>query len=219
MLSGSRVTDDRARFIRGREDLSHLVFRKGRNKNGDVNNYLIHKNLRKQLSTGGTFVLDSIDEYHCEYGEKSQMISSLLSCPSSANLYVSYGEHEGFGSHSDDHGVIVNQLIGDKEWLIEDEVIIMSVGDWLYLPKGVSHNPICKGTNSWHVTYSVCKPTASDFISWLNNTREELLESEIYSLEDILGIFDNQAIMDEFLDFFKRKTEVSMSMRKERLFP
>lgn len=219
-LSGSRITLDRARFFRGREEKSSDVFKKGTDKLGEERFYLIENLLYSELLQGGTFVFDSINEFKGDFNDNCSFIAKIIQCSSSANLYVSYGSYESFGRHKDNHGVIVQQLYGSKTWLFdnEDENITLYPGDLLYVPQNWYHNPICDSEKSIHVTYSVCKPNMLDLMNWIskNLSSEELININIDEKEDIINFFRNSKKINAFLKSSKDK---KTNQNEKRMFP
>jgi JmjC domain len=110
-----------------------------------------------------------------------------------ANAYIATGVEPGFGLHWDDHDTYICQTLGTKLWTIYEPTVeapirdalfevpepseppIMSVlltpGDFLYVPRGFWHNVEPVGEATIHVTFGAPPMTGSD-----------LLESIIYRL-------------------------------------
>lgn len=221
LLSGARMTSDRARFFRDGINITDKISTKGTNKNGNENYYIRNDKLNNQLLLGGTFVIDSINEFKGYFSSTTYQLSELLQCESSANLYVSYGNLIGFGDHKDDHHVLVKQLAGEKRWRFSHAIndIILKPGNLLFVPKGVSHNPISESNKSFHVTYSIVKPSLFEFIKWassasfLDNLKNYSIEDEIAYKREIDCLFK------EFIKYQMKKYKDLKSYNKKRMFP
>lgn len=104
---------------------------------------------------------------------------------------------EGFGTHWDDHDVVVVQLDGAKRWKVfgptrnapmhrdvaepqepcEEPTaeFVLTAGDLLYLPRGWWHSvSASEGVRSLHLTCGLTTTTGADLIVWL----AEILRSE-----------------------------------------
>ncbi|PMO02238.1 hypothetical protein BCT19_20040 [Vibrio splendidus] len=220
MLSGSRITSDRVRFYRDKHNLSNSIFLLGKNKDGQQSYYLRNDKLNNALLKGGTLALDSIDEYFGYFSETTNKISTLLKCESSANLYVSYGNSSGFGEHSDDHHVLVKQLVGKKRWMFEGgtKSIVLQEGDLLFVPKGILHDPVAETSRSLHVTYSIVRPTLNDFIDWAIKNKENYNTSN-FDIGDKGYFLELHKIMADFILHRDNKARAIRHYKETRMFP
>lgn len=221
LLSGSRITSDRARFFRNELDITDKISSVGTNKHGRTNSYIRNDKLHSQLLIGGTFAMDSIDEFRGYFSSTTVQVSELLQCESSANLYVSYGNLTGFGYHKDDHHVLVRQLVGEKKWQFGDDMIdiVLKPGDLLFVPEGIAHNPISKSTKSFHVTYSIVKPNLKDFINWaaikeLDNQFKSLYINDKEACRERLN-----SLLEEFVKYRLSKVIAHREYNLTRMFP
>ncbi|MFF0391503.1 cupin domain-containing protein [Kitasatospora sp. NPDC004615] len=147
--------------------------------------------LHEQLASGATLVVDAVDELHPGIGRLAKHLESWLRTAVQVNLYGSWTGTEGFGTHWDDHDVIVIQLDGAKRWKLygptrnapmhrdvaapeeppEQPVadLVLTAGDVLYLPRGWWHAVAAsEGQYSLHVTCGLQTTTGADLITWLS---------------------------------------------------
>ena len=149
--------------------------------------------LHEQLAAGATLVLDAVDELHPELHALAAELERWLRTACQINLYASWTGTEGFGTHWDDHDVVVVQLDGAKRWRLfgptrtapmhrDVEVprppsaepvadLVLTAGDVLYLPRGWWHAVAAsEGEHSLHVTCGLQATTGADLVSWLSDT-------------------------------------------------
>ncbi|MFI5530351.1 cupin domain-containing protein [Kitasatospora sp. NPDC051853] len=174
--------------------------------------------LHEQLANGATLVLDAVDELHTGVGRLAKHLENWLRTAVQVNLYGSWTGTEGFGTHWDDHDVIVVQLDGAKRWRLygptrtapmnrdvatpeeppEQPVadLVLGPGDVLYLPRGWWHAVAAsEGQHSLHLTCGLQTTTGADLITWLSETLRghEIVRTDIPR-------FGTESEQREFLD-------------------
>jgi hypothetical protein len=113
-------------------------------------------------------------------------------------VYVSLGDAPGFGSHWDDHDVVIIPVGGAKYWDLEEPHELAPIkgvtpsggtgksiwrgvlrpGNALYIPRGWPHSVSGIGDEcSVHLTVSIRRPTALDLVSTLPPEAFENLDS------------------------------------------
>ncbi|MGW5394903.1 JmjC domain-containing protein [Streptomyces sp. NPDC003952] len=143
-----------------------------------------------RLAEGASLVIDAIDQIHPSVREAAAGLERFLRTPVQANAYASWTAEEGFGTHWDDHDVVVLQLEGSKRWKIYGptrqapawrdvetpeaptggpiEDVVLTAGDALYLPRGWWHAVSAdQGTASLHLTFGLATQTGAEFLGWL----------------------------------------------------
>ncbi|QKW19400.1 cupin [Kitasatospora sp. NA04385] len=174
--------------------------------------------LHEQLADGATLVLDAVDELHPGVGRLAKHLENWLRTAVQVNLYGSWTGTEGFGTHWDDHDVIVVQLDGAKRWKLygptrtapmsrdvatpeeppEQPVadLVLTAGDVLYLPRGWWHAVAAsEGRHSLHLTCGLQTTTGADLITWLS----EILRGHEVIRTDVPR-FGTEGEQREFLD-------------------
>jgi hypothetical protein len=154
--------------------------------------------LHARLAEGASLVVDSIDEMHPPITAAAEGLERFVRTPVQVNAYASWTADEGFGTHWDDHDVIVCQLYGAKRWRLYgptrqapawrdveaprepvgaplvDEVL--SAGDVLYLPRGWWHAVSAdQGTPSLHLTFGLTTQTGADHLGWVVDSLRDRL--------------------------------------------
>ncbi|WP_149829530.1 cupin domain-containing protein [Streptomyces tailanensis] len=143
-----------------------------------------------RLAEGASLVIDAIDQIHPPVREAAIGLERFFRTPVQVNAYASWTAEEGFGTHWDDHDVVVLQLEGSKRWKIYGPTrqapawrdveapeaptgdpladIVLTPGDLLYLPRGWWHAVSAdQGTASLHLTFGLATQTGAEFLGWL----------------------------------------------------
>ncbi|MGW1175329.1 cupin domain-containing protein [Kitasatospora sp. NPDC002543] len=146
--------------------------------------------LHARLAEGASLVLDSIEKIHPPIGAAAEGLERFLGTLVQVNAYASWTEKEGFGTHWDDHDVVVVQMYGAKRWRLygptreaatfrdvespdapEGEPvadIVLTAGDVLYLPRGWWHAVSAdQGSESLHLTFGLVTSTGADLLTWV----------------------------------------------------
>ncbi|MFH8616637.1 cupin domain-containing protein [Streptomyces sp. NPDC017979] len=143
-----------------------------------------------RLAEGASLVIDAIDQIHPPVREAATGLERFFRTPVQVNAYASWTAEEGFGTHWDDHDVVVLQLEGSKRWKIYGATrqapawrdveapaaptgdpisdVVLTPGDVLYLPRGWWHAVSAdQGTASLHLTFGLATQTGAEFLGWL----------------------------------------------------
>ncbi|MET8030182.1 cupin domain-containing protein [Streptomyces avermitilis] len=143
-----------------------------------------------RLAEGASLVIDAIDQIHPPVREAAAGLERFFRTPVQVNAYASWTAEEGFGTHWDDHDVVVLQLEGSKRWKIYGPTrqapawrdveapeaptgeaiadIVLAPGDMLYLPRGWWHAVSAdQGSASLHLTFGLATQTGAEFLGWL----------------------------------------------------
>ncbi|MER5783081.1 cupin domain-containing protein [Streptomyces mobaraensis] len=146
--------------------------------------------LHARLAEGASLALDQADELHRPVAVLAEEFERIFRTRFQANVYASWTATEGFGTHWDDHDVLVAQVDGAKRWRIygptrrhplyrdtsepgpppADPVadLVLHPGDLLYVPRGWWHAVTAdQGIPSLHVTYGFQTHTPSDLMSFV----------------------------------------------------
>ncbi|MYW03444.1 cupin domain-containing protein [Streptomyces sp. SID3343] len=194
VLARHRLEPPRLRLCSGGKMLpQHLYTRPVTTRRNTVWNRIQPAALHEQLAAGATLVLDAADELHAGIGELAAQLERGFRTAVQANLYASWTANEGFGTHWDDHDVVVVQVDGAKRWRLygptrvapmhrdveapeapPDEPIadlVLTPGDTLYVPRGWWHAVAAEnGGRSLHLTFGLQSTTGADLIGWLADT-------------------------------------------------
>ncbi|MGK5627162.1 cupin domain-containing protein [Streptomyces sp. URMC 123] len=157
--------------------------------------------LHQCLAGGASLVIDQIDHLHEPIGDLAAGLESWLRSSVQVNAYASWTPTEGFGTHWDDHDVVVIQIEGAKRWRLfgptrrvplhrdvaEPEPpptepiaeLVLRSGDVLYVPRGWWHAVTAdQGTCSLHLTCGITPPhTGARLLNWL---ADELLACDTF---------------------------------------
>lgn len=131
--------------------------------------------LAAALDDGYTMVLDGVELRDSLSVRLAEMFERLFGCPVNINGYLSSRTHTSFGAHWDDQEVVILQLLGRKDWRVEQPVALSPLksshgdetsgttvwegrlhpGDAVYIPRGCGH--VVNGTDelSYHYTITI----------------------------------------------------------------
>ncbi|MFI8353873.1 JmjC domain-containing protein [Streptomyces cyaneofuscatus] len=143
-----------------------------------------------RLAEGASLVIDAVDQIHPPVRDSAVGLERFFRTTVQVNAYASWTAEEGFGTHWDDHDVVVLQLEGSKRWKIYGPTrqspawrdveapeaptgdpiadMVLAPGDMLYLPRGWWHAVSAdQGTASLHLTFGLATQTGAEFLGWL----------------------------------------------------
>ncbi len=151
--------------------------------------------VRKWLQQGASLLLNDIDQLTPGIKSAAATLESGLGGKVQCNLYCSWKEHPGFGSHYDTHEVFAAHITGEKTWrlyecptpevirharfLIDDDAyherqkgkltdeVTLQPGDLLYIPRGWYHDALAKSEATIHVAMGLTCPIGLDLIGML----------------------------------------------------
>lgn len=165
--------------------------------------------LHPLLADGASLALDGADQLHRPLARLAEDLERTFRTDVRANLYASWTATQGFGTHWDDHAVLVLQLDGAKRWrlfgptrpapLFRDTELppeppaepladlVLHPGDLLYVPRGWWHSVAAdQGGPSLHVTFGFEPHTPVTLLDWL---AEQLTGHEEFRAD--LPLLDN----------------------------
>lgn len=131
--------------------------------------------LAERLEDGFTVVFDGIELRHRPSNRLAALFEAAFGCAVNINGYLSAQPVPSFGSHWDDQEVVIIQLIGSKDWSVEEPVALsmhkdvhgtstsgrpvwagtLQVGDCLYVPRGWGHYVTAPSGLSFHYTITI----------------------------------------------------------------
>ncbi|MEX2985602.1 cupin domain-containing protein [Streptomyces sp. C36] len=191
LLATQRLSPPRLRLARGGEHIDVSKYATTiTNRRGSTWHRLQPTAVHNQLADGASLVLDSIEEMHPPIAAAAEALERFVCTPVQVNAYASWTAEEGFGTHWDDHAVVVVQVRGAKRWRLygatrqapawrdvefpeepQDEPvaeIVLHEGDILYVPRGWWHAVTAdQGQPSLHLSFGLLPSTGADFLGWV----------------------------------------------------
>lgn len=144
------------------------------------------------LRDGASLVANDIDTLTPALRGVAGALEAALFGKAQANLYCSWQEHQGFGTHFDTHDVYAVHVAGEKLWRIYEtrantpiahprfksygqdwhdaargkiaREILMRPGDLLYIPRGQYHDAVATSNATIHVAFGVTHVIGMDAI-------------------------------------------------------
>lgn len=149
------------------------------------------------LSAGASLVANDVLYMHPPLTRIGQTLGETFAAQIGANIYCSFQGVRAFGTHFDNHDVLVVHTEGEKVWnlyanravnpvdLPADtpdtrrwfeqsrgalaQEVVMRPGDVLYLPRGWYHDALASDGASLHVTFSITPLYSRILLSLLDN--------------------------------------------------
>ncbi|MGW4201962.1 cupin domain-containing protein [Streptomyces sp. NPDC004726] len=177
--------------------------------------------LLAEIRGGATMVWDAIDQAHPPIDALKREVERALRVFAFVNMYASWGDVGGFPEHWDDHDVFVIQLLGRKNWRVQQptrkwpmpedtgEPPTEYANDWtltpgsvLYLPRGWWHKVTPLSEPSLHLTIGVLRPTNADFMTWLLRlaNQSDLMRQDFPVVRDEQARVQHAAALRSVLD-------------------
>jgi len=135
------------------------------------------------LSAGASLIANDLLYAHAPFTRIGRVLGQAFAAGIGANIYCSFQGVQAFGTHFDNHDVMVVQTEGEKVWnlyearaenpvepLADDDAtrrwfahsrgplmteVRMKPGDVLYLPRGWYHDALATDGASLHVTFAI----------------------------------------------------------------
>lgn len=164
--------------------------------------------LYRELREGASLVLDSIDQLHPAVAVAADDLMRLVKELVQVNLYLVWGDRQGFDTHWDDHDTVIVQLAGTKHWTVRGpgrpfpmkvdtdhdhgppEGTIwqgeLHAGDIIHVPRGWWHAVRGTGDMSMHLTFGFTRRTGIDWARWVVERlyAEELFRQDLPRFAD-----------------------------------
>jgi hypothetical protein len=138
------------------------------------------------FDAGNTVVLDAIDRRDRGVARLAETFGRIFACPININGYVSYRPRQAFGTHWDNHEVLILQLLGTKRWAVHrpltlspsrhlqdqhagGEVLwdgLLTPGSFLSIPRGWAHTVESRHELSFHLTVTIPRLSVIDLLEW-----------------------------------------------------
>jgi Cupin superfamily protein len=171
----------------------------GSDNSADGRQVLLPDALYRELRAGASLVLDSIDQLHPPITAAADDLMRLVRELVQVNLYLVWGDHQGFDTHWDDHDTVIVQLAGSKHWTVHGpgrrypmkvdtghdhgppESVVwqgnLAPGDIIHVPRGWWHAVRGTGEMSMHLTFGFTRRTGIDWARWVV---EQLYSEELF---------------------------------------
>jgi len=112
------------------------------------------------VDDGATLVLQGLQRTSLTLAAFCRSLERATSHPVQANAYLTPAGASGLAQHTDDHDVLVLQVLGAKTWKVDDlGAVETAAGDVLYIPAGTPHSAEAQGSPSLHLTVGLLRVT------------------------------------------------------------
>lgn len=148
------------------------------------------------LSGGASLIANDVMSAHAPLMDLGEVFSRIFAARVTANIYCSFEGVRAFGTHFDNHDVIVVQTEGSKVWnlyenradnpvkFLPDDAnsrlwfeetrgalmseVTLEAGDVLYVPRGWYHDALATDGPSLHVTFAISPMHGQNLLAVLN---------------------------------------------------
>jgi ribosomal protein L16 Arg81 hydroxylase len=185
---------------------------------------LLQSEIVELLRGGATLIVNGFDEVSEPVRRLSHRLERSFQTRVGVNLYSAWQSSRGFNPHWDDHDVIIVQLKGKKQWVVQGESVkypmykrvkfdgptgpphwtgVLNQGDMLYIPRGWWHVADPIGQETVHLTIGISNPTGVDIIHWLAGGLSglEIIRKDVPQL---MGDEAGQHYWKELIDAIKK---------------
>ena len=122
----------------------------------DVDGFLNFYNWKKYYDSGYTTILSNILDLNEDLRQLDQKLYDETSLVINGNFYFSKpGQVASFKKHNHNYDVIVKQIYGESEWLLNDVPKKLKAGDVCLVPKNTLHQVINKTSNKLSLTLNI----------------------------------------------------------------
>lgn len=105
---------------------------------------------------GFTTIIANILDLNKELRLLENKLKDVTGLPINGNFYFSRpGQRASFPSHKHDYDVIVKQIYGVSDWIINEKKITLQPSETCIIPKGMLHEVISKKTNKLSLTINL----------------------------------------------------------------
>ncbi len=117
------------------------------------------------VDEGATLVLQGLQRTFLPLSSFCRSLERATSHPVQANAYLTPAGTSGLAQHTDDHDVLVLQVLGSKAWKVDDLGAVETLaGDVLYIPAGTAHSAEAQGVASLHLTIGLLRVTHAEVL-------------------------------------------------------
>jgi hypothetical protein len=197
-----------------------------------------HDFCRKKYAAGASIILNGIDDMCQRYADSCKSIDNIYIKRTVASMYLTPQSSRGFDPHFDMDDVIVLQVAGTKKWYFEnlavksaikrladgvsakyeeEDSVILTPGDWCFIPAGYVHHAKSLDKTSLHMTFSMHSPRAYHFLEHaLKNSLDSysFKKEKNCSIDDVLELITSCNYDDFGIDAVNGYIEI---LEKERL--
>jgi lysine-specific demethylase/histidyl-hydroxylase NO66 len=118
------------------------------------------------VGEGATLVLQGLQRTWPPLIDLCRALERATSHPVQANAYLTPSGAAGLARHTDEHDVLVLQVVGSKAWKIDElGAVVTTAGDVLYLPAGTAHAAEAQDEPSLHITLGILRVTVGDAVA------------------------------------------------------
>lgn len=136
-----------------------------------------------------TMIINGVDRLDPILDDVCEQLERVYGCRVNTNVYISWGESMGFGSHWDMHDTIIVPASGTKRWRVFEPLVLsplrpwigpevseravwegeISVGDALVIPRGWGHEVCGSDDLAMHYTIGLTRFTANTLFQRLEH--------------------------------------------------
>ena len=188
---------------------------------GTIKTVVDPEKLLELFDKGATIIINSAERSIARLSDACRALEQELKFKVQSNIYITPPNSQGFAMHYDPHDIFLMQIKGPKTWLIYDTGEDLPVkyraftnapklvskfdihtGDFLYMPRGTSHEAMSSEASTIHVNFSLKPVYGYHLVEELARIAAE--KDRFFRLTIPHG-FNNESEREAYLATFKEK--------------
>ena len=188
---------------------------------GTIKTVVDPEKLLELFCKGATIIINSAERSISRLSDACRALEQELKFKVQSNIYITPPNSQGFAMHYDPHDIFLMQIKGPKTWLIYDTGEDLPVkyrafskapklvskfdihtGDFLYMPRGTSHEAMSSKASTIHVNFSLKPVYGYHLVEELARIAAE--KDKFFRLTIPHG-FNNESEREAYLATFKEK--------------
>ena len=124
------------------------------------NRYIKTDAVKMHLNDGATIIFEALNEKNSFSHSIAKCFENIFQNRTWVNAYLTPKKSFGFDYHSDDHNVLILQILGSKKWFLKNldnkvQEFIITPNEYLFIPKGMVHRALSEDEFSFHLTIGI----------------------------------------------------------------
>lgn len=122
----------------------------------DINNFFCFEKWSKYYELGFTTIISNVLDLNNELRTLNERLTNKTGLTINANFYLSKpGRRASFEKHDHPYDVIVKQIYGTSQWIVNEKEMFLKPKDTCIVPKNVYHQVINKNENKLSLTINI----------------------------------------------------------------
>ena len=122
----------------------------------DINSFFNFEKWIKYYDLGFTTIISNVLDLNSDLRKLNERLTDQTGLLINGNFYLSKpGRRASFEKHNHPYDVIVKQIYGTSQWIVDEKEIFLKPKDTCIIPKNVYHQVINKNENKLSLTINI----------------------------------------------------------------